>query len=739
MSTGRPTVYVSGLYSGPNPSPGLGTARSLRESGLDLGIVGVDYSNRSSGLHWPGFDEIILQRPWAELELISYLAWLQDRIEDGALWISGLDLEAWWLSEELPHVAGLLVPPHTAAATVRKPARAVATAMGFACPRTMTAAEPDGELARFCRESDWRVWVKGPEYQAVLARSWREVQTALGKMAATWSDPGAVLLQSHVAGGEESIAFAAYRGRLLGAVHMQKRDVTPEGKTWSGQIHPLDDAHRTTLERVVRSLDWTGGGEIEFVRDADDRLHLLEVNPRFPAWIFGATLAGTNLPARLVAAALGDLQIREGRVADEFVRTVWELPRRDGYPLAEPEVPEDAGPSDGKHPSGMPQLARRVRGGERRSSMARPPEPILELDEITEVACATPTRVFLERSARQRMDRVASLLRSKSDVGVEVVLAYSMKTDPDPRLIALARDADLWIEAISELEVRAAIDAGIPSEHVVLNGPGKGWPRQGTARLGATFADSAEELERIVKSDRARVIGPRLRAPGSRSRFGIDADRYEALLRAASTVARLPAATELGVHFHLASSAIGARAWRGTFEAMVHFARSLQLLAKRPVTVLDVGGGWSPGDLEATLPTILERDLGLVRSQLPDLRTVIAEIGKGIAQPTFALASRVIEVRERDGHVDEVVVDASIAELPEARSFPHRVAYRPSAARGWLGLPKGDGRVLGRLCMEDDVLAENVAIPHELKRDDIIVFADAGAYDHSMAYEFGRG
>jgi len=584
--------------------------------------------------------------------------------------------------------------------------------------------------------------VKGPEYQAVLARSWQEVQAALAKLAATWSDPGAVLLQSHVAGGEESIAFAAHRGRLLGAVHMQKRDVTPEGKTWSGRIHPLDDAYQTALERVVGLLDWTGGGEIEFVRDADDRLHLLEVNPRFPAWIFGATLAGINLPARLVAAALGDLEIREARVADEFVRTVWELPRRDGFPLAEPEVPEEVGPSDGKHPSGMPQLARRVRSGDRRTSVARPADPIAELDELDELAkvgCATPARLFLEHSARARIGRVASLLRSKNDAGVEIVLAYSMKTDPDPRVIALVRDADVWIEAISEHEVRAAIDAGIPPEHVVLNGPGKAWPRPNTARLGATFADSLEELERIVTSSRAHVIGPRLRAPGSRSRFGIEADRYGALLTAAGAAARLPVTTELGVHFHLASSAIGAGAWRCTLEAMVHFARSLQLLAKRPVTVLDVGGGWSPEDLESTLPTILERDLALVRAQLPDLRTVIAEIGKGIAQPTFALASRVIEVRERDGHVDELVVDASIAELPEARSFPHRVAYRPSATRRWLGLPKGNGRVLGRLCMEDDVLAENVAIPRELKRDDIIVFSDAGAYDHSMAYEFGRG
>ena len=42
------------------------------------------------------------------------------------------------------------------------------------------------------------------------------------------------------AGNEESIAFAAYQGELLGAVHMQKRLLTPEGKTWAGRVTPVD-------------------------------------------------------------------------------------------------------------------------------------------------------------------------------------------------------------------------------------------------------------------------------------------------------------------------------------------------------------------------------------------------------------------------------------------------------------------------------------------------------------------
>src|SRR3712207_8231713 len=47
-------------------SPGVGLARSLRAAYPEATLIGVEYSNRSSGLHWSDFDELLLQRPWEE-------------------------------------------------------------------------------------------------------------------------------------------------------------------------------------------------------------------------------------------------------------------------------------------------------------------------------------------------------------------------------------------------------------------------------------------------------------------------------------------------------------------------------------------------------------------------------------------------------------------------------------------------------------------------------------------------
>ena len=86
------TIYVSGLYSGTNPQPGVGIARSLRQGYPKAKIVGVEYSNRCSGIHWPDFDEIWLQRPWTELNLALHAKEITKRLDDGALWISSIDL-----------------------------------------------------------------------------------------------------------------------------------------------------------------------------------------------------------------------------------------------------------------------------------------------------------------------------------------------------------------------------------------------------------------------------------------------------------------------------------------------------------------------------------------------------------------------------------------------------------------------------------------------------------------------
>jgi hypothetical protein len=113
------------------------------------------------------------------------------------------------------------------------------------------------------------------------------------------------------------------------------------------------------------------------------------------------------------------------------------------------------------------------------------------------------------------------------------------------------------------------------------------------------------------------------------------------------------------------------------------------------------------------------------------------EPGKAIAQPTMALVTTVLEVR-RTCDVMEAVVNAAISDLPMAPFYPHRVYLRSADGR-WESLGGRGDRLLGRICMETDILASDFALPASPCAGDRLVIGDAGAYDASMAYNFGRG
>ena len=106
----RETVFVSGLYSGPSPSAGLGVARSLRAAFPSARLMGVDYWAGSSGLHHEVFDATWLKPPWDLIEEDLYVKEVQAELDRGALWIPTLDLEVAWRARSLPIHPLLLAP-----------------------------------------------------------------------------------------------------------------------------------------------------------------------------------------------------------------------------------------------------------------------------------------------------------------------------------------------------------------------------------------------------------------------------------------------------------------------------------------------------------------------------------------------------------------------------------------------------------------------------------------------------
>ena len=312
-------VAVTGLNASDNPAPGVAVVRSLREDGNWSGrIIGLSYDAYEPGLFDPhladsaylipypkegpeallgrfrdirGREEIDVLLPTLDPELENFV---KLEAELGALgiraFLPSLEQLRRRAKSNLPELAGdidLLVPEIRMVSDLR-------------------------EAEKASQDLDFPLVIKGLFYEAYRASNAAELFSFVQIIAARWGYP--VILQKHISGEEYNLAgLGDGSGGLVSAVCMKKVSLTDRGKGWAGvSIH-----HRGLLEaagRLASALKWRGGFELEAMMDHDGKLYLIEINPRFPAWIYLAKACGINLPLAYCELALG----REPRLPREY-------------------------------------------------------------------------------------------------------------------------------------------------------------------------------------------------------------------------------------------------------------------------------------------------------------------------------------------------------------------------------------------------------------------------------------
>lgn len=756
-------IYISGMHSGQNPCSGLGIARSIRKAFPNLTLVGVDHWQGSSGLHDSAIDEELLLPQWKQIDSDKHVDFLRGLLDSGHLWISALDMEVHWISENLGPHRNLLAPGGRALELSKKPEVRALEGMEFQVPEFIRADRPDSEVHSFLRHHSWQCWMKSPYHDAKRVTSWASFERLRLSMSKAWNT-SKLFIQKHVVGNEETIAFTSFCGELLAAVQLQKRQITPEGKTWAGQVTPVEPEIFEQLKEVLRRLEWSGGGEIEYVRDPDGRKWIIECNPRFPAWIFGGTLSGINLPARLISRAWDIPYIDAVSRYPFFTRVVQEVAAKEeiGIPLP-PDSTAMVWSADGKkgktesaNTGFLPDLKDQEEEGDKEEEATKKDLPTRNGEEeipfayISEVrrivrsfGGETPARVHLDEWTRERFANLAAAISRSKPGSPFVRVGYSVKTSPTDDHLAQAKKHGFLAECISQLEVRRALDFGFRPDEIILNGPGKFWPLTSDPITGlhAVFCDSVEEFDRALKIPRiAECLGFRVRLPKLESRFGSPLEDPEQFKKILASVRRLGDLT-LGFHFHMPSWAIGIQRWTESLLSFLIWCQAVERLTDVPIKRIDLGGGFFPSDLERVNFSAIQ---DLVGSALPHIEAVYLEPGRSLTQDGEILITRVLDIRhETSGKIREVVVDGCIAELPLAQTYSHRTFYfsrtEPLLDGNFIPLTQGKARILGRICMEDDVLNGGLNLPQSVEIGDFIIIGDAGGYERSMSYEFGRG
>lgn len=298
-------IAVSGMHRGDNPQPGGSIVADIRREWPEAVVVGLVYNAYESAIYAADGPQVCHTMPYPTAGLPVYLERLAEvRAATPFDWlIPTLDAEITMLAGATEQLAALGIQMRLPSAELlARCGKAKLPALARSCdvevPETAVARDLTEALEHAGRIG-YPVYVKGAFYDASLARDAAAVAAAGGSILADWGPP--LIIQEPSVGTEFNVmGIGDGDGGLLGCCAVRKLIISDKGKG-NGSVVVQDPRLDEITRRVIAHTRWPGPFELEFVRDArDDAYRLIEINPRFPAWVGFPALSGANFSAAAV-------------------------------------------------------------------------------------------------------------------------------------------------------------------------------------------------------------------------------------------------------------------------------------------------------------------------------------------------------------------------------------------------------------------------------------------------------
>lgn len=325
-------VAVTGLNAIDSPGPGVAVIRAIRDSRqFDLRIIGLSYEALEPGVYMDGVCDKVYQIPYpaAGVEaLFGRMQYIHEREKIDVV-IPNFDAELYnfmKLADRLKEIGINSFLPSFEQFEARDKSNLYEFGQknGLYVPRDQVIYKID-DLPKTAETFGYPLVVKGKFYEATVAYTLEQAQKAFHKLQAKWGLP--IIVQEFIHGTEINVAVLGDgEGNVISAIPMRKLYITDKGKAWSG-ITLQDDDLLELANKFVKATKWRGGCEIELMRTLDGRPFIMEVNPRFPAWIYLTAGAGQNQPAALTLMALGETvePMTKYEVGKMFIRYSWDF------------------------------------------------------------------------------------------------------------------------------------------------------------------------------------------------------------------------------------------------------------------------------------------------------------------------------------------------------------------------------------------------------------------------------
>ena len=292
-------IAVSGLNNTDNPAPGIPVVKSLRS---EHELFGLSYDPNEPG-NYMGLTQKNYLMPYPSQgieETIERLEYIKADSGIEAL-IPNLDAELPLYIKYQKRIEGMgikLCLPSLENFELRNKNRLgeLSDMLKIDYPITQEVNSVT-ELQDTIDQMRFPLMIKGNYYKAYKAYNLGSAIDYFYKISNEWGFP--ILVQEVVEGEELNlVGVGDGKGTLCGAVTIKKLSTTEIGKIWTG-ITIRNDAFMEVAKAFVRSTRWKGPFELECIVN-QQKIHMIEINPRFPAWVYFATEIGVNLPKMVI-------------------------------------------------------------------------------------------------------------------------------------------------------------------------------------------------------------------------------------------------------------------------------------------------------------------------------------------------------------------------------------------------------------------------------------------------------
>lgn len=327
-------VAVTGINARTeNPGPGMAVARCIRECSEFRGrVIGLGYDALDAGLYARELcsSSFLIPYPSAgEKALLARILQIHEQV--------GLDAIIPCLDAEIPNFNRIKPALSKLGIKMLIPSRdqynlRAKDHLGTFCksidvkvPESKIIADPN--FFDTCEADGWKypLVVKGIFYDAGIAYSTYDAKAIFGRLVSQWGYPA--LVQKMVYGDEFDLTGVGDgKGNLLAPLMMRKRALTDKGKAWAG-VTVEDKGIEEMATKIVKALMWCGPFEVEVMKTEDGKIYLIEINPRFPSWIYLSHAAGRNLPVTVLRLLDNEcnLEFPLARTGTFFIRHAQEL------------------------------------------------------------------------------------------------------------------------------------------------------------------------------------------------------------------------------------------------------------------------------------------------------------------------------------------------------------------------------------------------------------------------------